>query len=297
MLPDNVRDLLSNSLASATKRAYASDLRHFEAWGGMIPASPEMVATYLAHLTIAHKSATIQRRVASISKAHQAAGANNPTKTEIVRATMRGIRRTLGTAQRQAQALLRDDLFAVLDRLGDRPKDARDRAMLIFGFSTAMRRSELVALDVGDVEFTTRGALVTLRRSKTDQEAAGRKIAVPFGRTRHCPVAALIHWLEIAAITAGPIFLAMNKHGHILRGRISGEVVSNVIKTRLENAGYDPADFSGHSLRSGFATAAVMAGASTYKVRQTTGHRSEASLARYIRDVDLFDDAASGRLL
>ncbi len=296
-LSEAARDLISNSIAASTKRAYAADLNHYEAWGGTIPSATETVAAYLADCAGQYAVATLQRRLASLSKAHEAIGAENPIKSEIVRSTMRGIRRTYGVAQRQAQALLRDDLFAVLDRLGDRPKDVRDRAMLLLGFATAMRRSELVALDIVDIEFIAKGALVTLRRSKTDQEARGRKIAVPLGRTRHCPIAALKDWVEFAQINEGPIFLAVNKHGHILNERISGEAVSNVIKTRLDDAGYDPAAFSGHSLRSGFATAAAMAGASTYKIRQTTGHRSEASLARYVRNVDLFDDAAAARVL
>ena len=139
--------------------------------------------------------------------------------------------------------------------------------------------------------------MVRLRRSKTDQEAKGRKIAVPYGRTRHCPIAALKDWLACAGISTGSSFLAINKHGHILGQRISGEAVSNVIKSRVEAAGYDPSPFSGHSLRSGFATAASQAGASTHKIKQTTGHRTDASLARYIRDVDLFNDAAAARVL
>lgn len=294
---ERVRDLLSKSLAANSKRAYGADLAHFIAWGGMVPATPDLVAEYLAEGADQYAVATLQRRLASISKAHEALGASNPTKTEIVRATMRGIRRSLGVAQRQAQAILKDDLFAMLNRLGARPKDVRDRAMLLFGFATAMRRSELVALDVEDVEFTTKGALVTIRKSKTDQESRGRTLAVPFGRTRHCPIASIKDWLALAGIEKGPIFLAVNKHGHIVQQRISGEAVSNVVKTRLAEAGYDPAAFSGHSLRSGFVTSAAMAGASTYKIRQTTGHRTEAGLAPYLRTVDLFDDAAVARVL
>lgn len=294
---ERVRDLLSQSLAASSKRAYAADLAHFRAWGGPIPATPELVAEYLADGVGQYAVATLQRRLASISKAHETVGTENPTRTEIVRATMRGIRRTLGVQQKQAQAILKDDLFAVLDKLRYRPKDVRDRAMLLLGFATAMRRSELAALDVEDVEFTTKGALVTIRRSKTDQESRGRSVAVPFGRTRHCPIAALKDWLALAGIETGPIFLAVNKHGHILHDRLSGEAVSNVVKVRLADAGYDPSAFSGHSLRSGFVTAAAMAGATSYKIRQTTGHRTEAGLAPYLRTVDLFDDAAAARLL
>jgi site-specific recombinase XerD len=292
-----VRDFIFNSIADNTKRAYAADMAHFAASARHIPSTPEAVAEYLAEMAGVYAVSTIQRRLASISKAHRVLGVDDPGKSELVKTTIRGIRRTYGLAQREATALLRDDLFAVLDRLGTRPKDVRDRALLLLGFATAMRRSELAGLDVGDVEFATKGMLVTLRRSKTDQEAQGRKIAVPLGRTRHCPVTTLKAWLDFAEITNGAIFRTVDKHGHIADCRISGEVVSHVLKSRIADAGYDPSAFSGHSLRAGFATSAAQAGASTYKIRQTTGHRSEASLVRYIRDTDLFTDNAAARVL
>lgn len=288
---------ISQSMSENTRRGYALDLAHFQNWGASIPVSPEVVAQYLADCAETYAVATLERRLAAISKMHRALGEVDPTKAAIVTATMQGIRRSLGAGQRQARALLRDDLFAVLDRLGDRPKDVRDRAMLLLGFALAARRSELVALDVEDVEFTAKGALVTIRKSKTDQESRGRKVAVPFGRTRHCPIAALKGWLSLAGIETGPMFLAMNKHGDIISRRISGEAIRQTLKARLAAVGYDPAPFSAHSLRSGLVTSAAMAGASSYKIRQVTGHRTEAGLAPYLRTVDLFDDAAAARLL
>ncbi|QKC85776.1 site-specific integrase [Mesorhizobium sp. NZP2077] len=297
ILSVNVQRLVSNSLADNSKRAYAMDIAHFEGTGRKLPATPATIAEYLAEGTATYAVATLQRRLASISKAHRAIGADDPTKSELVCAALRGVRRTLGVKQRQAKALLRDDLFAVLDRLGDRTKDVRDCALLLLGWACAMRRSELVALDVSDVELTSQGALVTVRRSKTDQEGAGREIAVPFGRTRHCPIAALKRWLEVAGIMEGAIWRGMDKHGNILPERLSGEAVSDVVKVRVSDAGYDPSAFSAHSLRSGFATSAAMAGATSYKIRQVTGHRSEAGLAPYLRAVDLFDDTAAARVL
>jgi integrase len=297
ILSTTVRDFVSSSIAASTKRAYASDLTSYAASGRTIPSAPSDVAEYLAEKAGIYAVATLQRHLAAISKAHRSIGSDDPVGSELVKSTMRGIRRTFGVAQRQAKALLRDDLFAVLNQLGERPKDVRDRALLLLGFATAMRRSELVALDVAGVEFVSKGMFVTIRRSKTDQEAQGRTIAVPFGRTRYCPVAALKDWLELADCRDGPIFVSIDKHGHIGGGRISGEAVSHVVKSRLAAAGYDPSLFSGHSLRAGFATSAAQAGASAYKIRQVTGHRSEASLARYIRVADLFADNAAARVL
>jgi integrase len=292
-----IKELLHNSLSANTRRGYRADMAHYAATGMTLPSTPEMVAGYLADGVGIFAIATMERRLAAISKAHAAMGADDPTKSEIVRATLRGIRRTVGSRQKQARALLRDDLFAILDRLGDRPKDIRDRAMLLLGFALAARRSELVALNVEDVEFTAKGALVSIRRSKTDQEGRGRQVAVPPGRTRHCPIVALKNWLAFAAIEGGPIFVAMNKHGDVLDRRISGEAVRQTLKARLSAVGYDPAPFSAHSLRSGLVTSAAMAGASSYKIRQVTGHRTEAGLAPYLRTVDLFDDAPTARLL
>jgi site-specific recombinase XerC len=186
-----VAALVENSLSPNTRRAYLSDLAHAEACGASIPATPEQIASYLAAHAGLLSVATLVRRVASISKAHEARGFPNPCRSEIVRATLRGIKRTRGTAQHQAKPLLRGDLILVLERLGDSLKDVRDRALLLIGFAGGFRRSELVGLDFGDIEHVRQGLVITLRRSKTDQEGAGRKIGIPHGRTRHCPVEAL----------------------------------------------------------------------------------------------------------
>lgn len=292
-----VRELIRESLSANTRRGYASDLAQFRAWGGSIPADPATIANFIADLSVTHKVASINRMLAALGKAHRTGGHTDPTKAELVKATMAGIRRTLGSAQRQAQPVLRDDLFVMLDRLGDRSKDMRDRALLLLGFATAMRRSELVALDVEDIEITAQGMMVTVRRSKTDQEGRGRQIAVPPGRTRHCAIRALADWLAFAKIESGAIFRSVDKHGNILPHRVTGEAVNHVIKARLSAAGYDAARFSGHSLRAGFVTVAAMAGAPSHKIREATGHRSEASLTRYIRQVELFNDPAIARVL
>ncbi len=210
---------------------------------------------------------------------------------------MSGIRRTKGMAQREARALQRDDLFTVLGVMGDRTIDLRDKALLLVGFAGAFRRSELVGFDCSDVEHVGRGIVLHLRRSKTDQTGQGRKIAIPHGRTRWCPVRHLADWIAHAEIEQGPIFRSIDRHGYISPDRLSGDAVSSIVKRRVEAAGFDPATFSGHSLRAGLATSAAMAGASSWKIRQQTGHRSDAMLARYIRDGDMFTDNAAGAVL
>lgn len=295
--PEAVRHLINNSLSEATKRAYREDLAHYEAAGRTIPSTPEMVAMYLAECAATCAVATVRRRLAAIAKAHVAIGVDDPTKAEIVRATMRGIRRSLGTAQREAKPILREDLFAMLERTGGSPKDIRDKALLLIGFAGAFRRSELVGLDVADIEHVRQGLVVMLRRSKTDQEGRGRKIGIPFGRTRWCPVRHLTDWLDYAGIEDGPIFRPVDRHGHFADQRLSGEAVSIIVKHRAEAAGFDPDAYSGHSLRAGLSTSAVIVGVSTLSIRRTTGHASDAMLARYVRIGDIFTDNATAAVL
>jgi integrase len=197
-LPDTVLGYIRASLADNTRRAYLSDLAHFENWGGAIPASAETVARYLAAHADTLRVATLVRRIALISKAHQARGAPNPTRSELVRTMLKGIKRTRRCAQRQAKPLLRDDLLLVLDAMSDGQKDIRDRALLLVGFAGALRRSELISLDVADVAHVRRGITLQLRHSKTDQEGRGDKIAIPYGRGRWCPVDALAAWLQVS---------------------------------------------------------------------------------------------------
>jgi integrase len=297
VLPSDVQRLVSASLSERTKRGYQNDIAHFQAWGASIPASPETVATYLAGLSSSHKTATIIRRVTALSKAHDAIGAANPTKSELVRATMRGIKRTIGTASKEAKPILRDDLFQMLAHMGSSAKDTRDKALLLLGFAGAFRRSELVNLDVADIEHVRHGIVVTLRFSKTDQEGRGRKIGIPFGRTKWCPVKQLSEWLKFANIEVGPLFRGISRHGVVADLRLSGEAVCIIVKHRAGAAGFDPCGYSGHSLRAGLATSAAMAGVSAWKIRAQTGHASDAMLARYIRDGDMFSNNAAGCVL
>jgi integrase len=221
----------------------------------------------------------------------------NPTRSELVRTTLRGIKRKRRCTQQQAKALLREDLLLVLDTMGDDLKDIRDRALLLIGFAGALRRSELVALDVVDIVPVRRGIWLQLRRSKTDQDGRGDKIAIPYGRSRRCPVLALDAWLTASGITEGAIFRPVDRHGHVHGGRLSGEAVSIVVRERVAAAGLDPIGYSGHSLRAGFATSAAQAGVQVWRIKAQTRHASDAMLARYIREGELFRDNAAGALL
>ncbi len=292
-----VADYVRESLSQNTRTAYLKDLEHFESWGGQIPATPEMIAAYLAAHADVLSVATLNRRVAALSKVHRSRGMNNPTSVEVVKATLRGLKRIKGTAQRQATPLIKEDLFVVLEATGSRLRDVRDRALLLLGFAGGFRRSELIGLDCDNVIPVRQGIEVTVRRSKTDQNGAGRKIGVPHGRGRWCPVVALEQWRVASGITEGAMFRPIDRHHRVGPTRLSGEAVCLVVRERVEAAGINPSRYSGHSLRAGLATSAAQAGVPTWKVRQQTGHASDAMLARYIRDGELFIENAAGALL
>ena len=292
-----VEHFIRESLSENTRKAYRSDLAHFTDWGGELPASAVLIARYLADHADTLAPSSLARRVATLSKVHEANGGPNPCRSEIVRATMRGIKRVKGTAQDQARPLLREDLFILLAGLGDDMRAHRDRTLLLTGWAGGFRSSELVGLDLTDIEEVREGLVLHLRRSKTDQTGQGRKIGIPFGRTRHCPVAALSPWLDALRVNDGPIFRPVDRHGNVQRDRLRSDAVSTILRNRLANAGIDPVSYSGHSLRAGLATSAIKAGVPTYKVRKQTGHASDLMLSRYVRDAGLFDGNAAGALL
>jgi len=296
-LPQPEVRYLQASLSEATKRAYRVDVLAFLSSGGSIPATQVQVARYLAALAEELSPVTLQRRAVAIGKAHVAQGCADPTKGEHVRATLRGIRRLHGRPQRQATPLLREDLLAVVDALPDSLMGVRNRALLLLGFAGGFRRSELVGLDVADVAFVSDGLLVMLRRSKTDQEGVGRKVGIPYGRTRACPVKALRAWLDRTGVESGPIFRPVSKGGRVGSQGLSDQSVNLVLRKCAARAGLSCERLSGHSLRAGLVTSAAKAGVSSWKIRQQTGHRSDAMLQRYIRDADIFVENAAGALL
>jgi len=294
---DLVAAFVRQSRAPNTLKAYAADLASFWAWGGLIPTTSEVLARYLAEKANTLKPATLSRHIATIAVVHRSMGLTSPTSSELVRSVIKGIRRVKGVSQKAAKALVKEDLFAVLDAMGDTIKDARDRSLLLVGFAGGFRRSELVGLNVEDLAFVRQGMIITLRHSKTDQEGQGRKIGIPYGRTKHCPVKSTENWLQRASLTQGPIFTPISKGGHRSPQRLSTNAVAEIIQHRIAQTGMSAEGYSGHSLRSGFATSAAMAGVATWRIRKQTGHASDAMLNRYIRDGELFEGNAAGSIL
>lgn len=294
---DRVAELLRKSTAENTRRAYKADLKHFSEWGGSIPCSPETLAAYLADHSKTLAVATLGRRLASISKAHSSLGLQSPTSSALVKSTYKGAKRSQGASQRRMKPLLVEDLHLILSRLSDDPKALRDASLLLLGFAGALRRSEIIALDLKDIEWVPEGAVLNVRRSKSDQEGRGRRIGIAYARGRHCPVNATRLWIESLAIADGPVFRRVTRHGQISEARLSPEAVARIIKAHVSGIGLDPEQYSGHSLRAGLATSAAKAGVSSWKIRQQTGHASDAMLDRYIRDGELFIGNAVAALL
>ena len=301
-LDERAREFIRASKAESTLRGYRSDWSEFCAWCESraypaLPAVPEAVASYIAECASRLKVGSIQRRLNAIAEAHKAAGLASPTSAGIVKNTMKGIRRTIGTAPIQKAPALTGDIRAMVAAADAGLIGARDRALILVGFAGAFRRSELVALDVADLEFGRDGLTVTLRRGKTDQEAQGRKVGIPYASNpEHCPVRILQGWLEQSNTTAGAVFRAINRHAQVQPQALSAIDVARVVKKLADRAGLDPAKYAGHSLRAGHATSAAIAGASERSIMNQTGHRSVQMVRRYIRDGSLFRENSAGKL-
>jgi integrase len=281
----DARDYVAASRAENTTRVYRTGWAQFTAWCDehrvrALPAGAETVALYVADLAKSAKPATIDLRLAAISAAHRAAGHDSPTKEEAVRLVRRGVRRTLGTAQRQVRPVTVPELRTMVEGLGTDPAGCRDRALFLLGFAGALRRSELVGLDMDDVTEGSDGLTVRLRRSKTDQEGAGRTVGIPFGSNPvTCPVRALRAWLEVSGITEGHAFCPVDRHGHLGTTRLSGNAVALVLKRHAGRAGLDPKEVAGHSLRAGLATSAAAVGVPERVIAQQTGHKARRCFA------------------
>ncbi len=301
-IADRASEFIHQSKAKNTVRAYRADWTHFEGWckahgQSSLPATPETVALYVTDLSATHKTATITRRISAISQAHQIAGFDTPTKAAKVRLVLAGIRRSKGTAAAAKTPVLVADLKRMVSQLPEGLIGVRDRVLLLIGFCGGFRRSELVALDVADAAFTREGLVLTIRRSKTDQEGEGRKIGIPYAsHVETCPIRSLQDWLEKSGITEGPLFRPINRHGMMAHVRLSAAAVGEIVKRYAAAVGLDATEFAGHSLRSGLATSAAAAGASERSIMAQTGHRSVNMVRRYIRDGSLFRENAAGAL-
>lgn len=264
---------------------YANDVRRFVNNGGSIPATPQQVMQYLAEIADTLAVASIERYLIAIHKAHTDKGLSSLVDDPQVKRTMQGIRRTVGTRQRQVRAIVKDDILEMLVMV-DKQKPfraARDKALLLIGFAGAFRRSELVSLQCADVTELDNGIEILLRHIKTDQEMAGRTVFIPHATGARCPCRALADWKTLAGIEQGYLFRAVNRHDQVSDKPLTAQSVALVVKAAVRGVGGDPSIVAGHSLRAGYVTTAAMVGMASHVIRQTTGHTSDATVGKYVR--------------
>lgn len=300
---DQARQFFEQTTAANTVKSYQSDWRAFDAWcteHGLValPATPEVVACYLTACAMRGlKVTTIRRHLAAINAEHRAHGMESPTRSTVVTGVMRGMQRTLGTPPQPMDALLTEDIQQMVAMLPATLLGMRDAALLLIGFAGAFRRSELVALEVDDLQLRSEGYLIRIRRSKTDQQGRGRWVGIPYGdHPTTCPVLALQRWLAASTITEGAVFHGVNRHGQLASTRLSKRAIADIVKRAAKTGGLDPSRYSGHSLRSGHCTSAARAGVPERIIMQQTGHRSERMVRHYIQQSSVFTENSAKAL-
>lgn len=300
-LQEGAKKHLENSKAENTKRAYQSDWQQFASWCKEhklqdLPASPETVSYYITYLGGLYKASSIKRKMVVISQRHETAGFQNPVKSSLVKGVWTGIQREIGIREEGKEPLWLQDLRRMIDSI---PRNQligiRNRALLVVGWAGAMRRSEIVSLNVEDLTFTREGLVILLRKSKTDQAGESQEIALPYGsHPLTCPVRSLQDWLDASGIANGAIFRAIDRHGN-MKGRLTPQSVRLIVRKSCENMGLNPSNYGAHSLRSGFCSTAAKAGKTEHQIMRQTRHRKLDSLSRYIKYGTLFEDnPASG---
>jgi integrase len=301
---ETVRAYQRADKAEATIRAYKRDALAFDIWcreqglSGSIPASPEVMAAFLAsEAERGVKASTISRRAAAISYAHKLTGHLDPNESEHVRTVLRGIRRTIGAATKQKAPATAEILAAMLSHCPPTLAGKRDRAILALGFSAALRRSELVGLNVEDITEEKDGLRLVIRKSKTDQEGRGQEVAVPHGRHLR-PVAAVREWPAAAHIKEGPLFRPVSRSGRV-RGdvRLTGHSVAALVKHYASKVGLSVDDFGAHSLRSGFVTTAADRDVELTRIMDVTRHKDVRIVTGYVRRANLFEGHAGASFL
>jgi len=292
-------DYARSSRAPATLKAYQSDWRLFERFccsHGLVelPAEPSTVALFITKLAETHRPSSIQRKLAAISVAHKAFNALSPIASEIVRSTMAGVKRTKGMAKLQKAPIRARHLREGMSSMRSDLKGVRDAAILLVAYAGALRRSEVVALNVEDVSFSPEGVVLVLGRSKTDQDGNGAKVAIKTGnRADTCPVSALKNWLAAAGVTEGALFRPIAKGGRLGEHRLSDKTVCTVFKEFAAHVGLDPRLAGGHSGRAGVITDGFAASVAQAVIAKHSRHKSNA-IADYLREATLFDQNLSG---
>ena len=298
---------LQSSKAINTVRAYKSDFNDFGlfcAQNGFksLPSEPKIVALYLTYLSTKNaKMSTLKRRLVSIGVIHKLKGHYLDTKHPSIIENIMGIKRRKGSIQKGKKPLLISSLKTIIDAIDQQNKEKikilRDRSIILIGFSGGFRRNEIVSLNYDDLDFVPEGLKIKIKRSKTDQFGEGSIKALPyFDNSQYCPVVSLKNWIDIARINSGALFRRFSKGSRLTEKRLTDQTVALLIKEYLQLAGIDNKNYSGHSLRSGFATSAAESGAEERSIMAMTGHKSSEMVRRYIKEANLFKNNALNKI-
>ena len=298
---------LQNSKANNTIRAYKSDFKDFGLFCSQngfkaLPSEPKIVSLYLTYLSTKEvKMSTLKRRLVSIGVIHKLKGYYLDTKHPSILENIMGIKRRKGSKQKGKKPLLINNLKQIINVIDEKKideiKKLRDRSIILIGFSGGFRRNEIVSLDYDDLDFVNEGLKITLKRSKTDQFGEGLVKGLPhFENSQYCPVISLRKWIKISKINSGALFRRFTKGSKLSENRLSDQTVALLIKEYLNLAGIDSTNFSGHSLRSGFATSAAESGVEERSIMAMTGHKSTEMVRRYIKDANLFKNNALNKI-
>tara|TARA_A100001011_G_C14138253_1_gene768552 strand:- start:83 stop:1036 length:954 start_codon:yes stop_codon:yes gene_type:complete len=305
-LHDETINNLKSSKSNNTIRAYKADFRDFMGFCSRhnfkaIPTEPKIISLYLTYLSKNSRISTLKRRLVSISMVHKIKGHYLDTKHPVIIENLMGIKRLKGSIQIGKKPILINHLkhlINVIDKdTTNELKKARNKTILLIGFSGGFRRAEIVSLNYEDLEIVPEGVKIIIRRSKTDQYGEGMVKGLPyFTNPQYCPVINLRKWLELSKIKNGPIFRRFNKGSLLSNDRLTDQTVALIIKKYLQKAGFDNTNFSGHSLRSGFATVAAESGADERSIMAMTGHKTSQMVRRYIRDANIFKHNALNKV-
>ncbi len=306
ILQEATLENLKSSKANNTLRAYKSDFKDFGAFCykhglSSLPTEPKIVSLYLTHLSKNSKISTLRRRLVSISMVHKLKGHYLDTKHPIIVENLMGIRRVKGSIQKGKKPILINHLKLIINSINEQNsneiKKLRDKALILIGFGGGFRRTELISIDYEDLDFVPEGLKITVRKSKTDQFGEGMIKGLPyFNDKNYCPVINLREWLEISNIKSGPVFRRFSKGSVLTDKRLTDQSVVLLIKEYLRLAGIENKNFSGHSLRSGFATVAADSGADERSIMAMTGHKTTQMVRRYIREANLFKNNALNKV-
>ena len=305
-LHEDTLNNLKYSKASNTLRAYRSDFIDFGVFCSRhgfksLPTEPKIIALYLTHLSKTFKISTLRRRLVSISMVHKMKGHYLDTKHPIIIENLLGIKRVKGSMQKGKKPLLINHLKAIVKEINDQKIEEiiklRDISIVLIGFGGGFRRSELISIDYEDLDFVTEGLKIIVKKSKTDQFGEGMIKGLPYFENEiYCPVNNLKKWLLISNIKSGPIFRRFTKGAKLSSNRLSDQTVVLLIKKYLNLAGIENTNYSGHSLRSGFATVAADSGADERSIMAMTGHKTTQMVRRYIIEANIFKNNALNKI-